>query len=76
MNKPNKSQADIIEGEVITGEQKEDFKQRATKFQQEFQALCQKYNCQMVVTPQFVGTNHGSFEIALQSSIGELPKQS
>lgn len=75
MTKSNENQADTIEGEVITENKVEDFKQRATKFQQEFQALCEKYDCQLVITPQFVSTNHGSWEVALQQSIGQLPKK-
>lgn len=74
MSKPNENQANIQEGEVIAGEN--DFKQRAEKFQKEFAALCEKYQCQLVVTPQFIGTNHGTFEISLQQSIGQLPKKS
>lgn len=75
MTKPNENQANVTEGEVITGNTQEDFKQRAKRFQQDFQALCEKHGCQLVVTPQFVSTNHGSFEVALQTSVGELPKR-
>lgn len=69
----DKNQTNIIEGEVIKGDV-ENFKARARKFQEEFKALCEKYSCQLVVNPQFVSTNHGTFEITLSQSIGELPK--
>lgn len=52
----------------------QDFQKRAAKFEKEYQALCEKYGCHIRVTPAFVATNHGSFEITQSVSIGELPK--
>lgn len=71
----DKNQTDnAVEGEVITGNPSDDFKQRATKFGQEFEALCKKYNCQLVVAPQFRARDDGTFSVVLQQSIGELPR--
>ena len=44
-------------------------------FVKEYQALCKKMGFQVVVTPVYVATNHGSFETVLQHSVGKLPKQ-
>lgn len=72
--KTNENQTDIIEGEVIKGNQEEDFKQRANKFQQEFQALGEKYRCQLIINPGFKARDDGTFSVVLSQSIGELPK--
>lgn len=74
--KTNENQADVVEGEVIKGNQEEDFKQRANKFHQELQALCEKYRCQLIINPAFKARDDGTFSVILSQTIGELPKTS
>jgi hypothetical protein len=64
--KPEEQKTPVAEPKI------ESLQTRATKFQAEFKALCEKYQCQVIVVPQFVPTNHGSYEITLSQSIGEL----
>lgn len=47
----------------------------AQDFFKEYQVLCEKHQAQIVVTPGWRATNHGSFELVQQSSVGKLPKQ-
>lgn len=68
MAKPNENQ---VVDEIITGKP---FKERAEGYQKDLEAISKKWSCQLIVTPVLVPTNHGSFEIAQRSSIGELPK--
>ena len=44
-------------------------------FVEEYKVLCEKMGYQIVVNPAFAATNHGSFEIILQTSVGKMPKQ-
>ena len=47
----------------------------AQDFVAEYKALCEKHQFRLVISPAFVATNHGSFEVVLQEQIGRLPKQ-
>jgi len=49
--------------------------QKLREFFKEYQALCEKHQFQIVVTPAWRATNHGSFELVQQSSVGKLPKR-
>ena len=49
--------------------------QKANLFIQEYQALCEKHGYRIVVNPVWTSTNHGSFELVLQSSVGKLPEK-
>lgn len=73
MNDSKKNQADITEGEVIP-EKTLPLKERAEGFTKDFKAICEKWNCQLVVEPVLVQTNHGTWEFAQRQSVGELPK--
>ena len=42
------------------------------KFYEEYTNLCKKHKFTIVVTPTFKATNHGSWEMILQSSVGKL----
>lgn len=46
----------------------------AKDFVKDYEALCEKHQLRIITTPTFVSTNHGSYEIALQTSVGKLPK--
>jgi hypothetical protein len=48
--------------------------QRAKDFVKEYEALCDKHQMRIVTNPVFVATNHNSFEVVLQTSVGKLPK--
>lgn len=48
---------------------------KAEDFAKEYQALCEKMGFRIVVSPAWANTNHGSFEMVLQYSVGQLPKQ-
>lgn len=44
-------------------------------FIKEYQALCEKYQLQIVVSPAFKAmADTGTFNVVLQTSIGKLPK--
>ena len=47
----------------------------AQDFVRDYQLLCEKYQFRIVVSPTWVATNHGSFEMVLQQTVGRLPKQ-
>lgn len=47
----------------------------AQDFAQAYQELCEKYKFRIVVAPTWVSTNHNSFEMVNQYTIGVLPKQ-
>lgn len=49
--------------------------QLAQSFVADYQTLCEKHGFRIVVSPTWVATNHGSFEMVLQQTIGRLPKQ-
>ncbi len=48
----------------------------AQEFIKAYQELVEKHQMRLVITPIFISTNHGSFEVALQESVGRLPKNS
>lgn len=48
---------------------------KAEVFAREYEALCNKHGMRIVVSPTWVSTNHGSFEMVLQYQIGQLPKK-
>jgi hypothetical protein len=50
-------------------------KYTAKEFAASYQKLCEEYGFRIVVSPAFASTNHGTFEVVLQYTIGELPKQ-
>jgi hypothetical protein len=50
-------------------------KPTAQDFADKYQKLCEELGYRIVVSPTWVSTNHGSFEMVLQYTIGELPKQ-
>lgn len=69
----DKNQTDkVVEGEIISGKS---FKERAEGYQKDLQAISKKWNCQIVVVPQFRARDDGTFSVVIQSSIGELPKE-
>ena len=41
-----------------------------------YQKLCEEYGFRIVVSPTWVATNHNSFEMVNQYTIGALPKES
>ena len=47
---------------------------KAEEFIKKYQALCEEMGYQLVTTPVWKATSHGSFELVLQFSVGELPK--
>lgn len=49
--------------------------ENAKDFFKEYEQLCEKHGFRIVVNPAFIGTNHGTFEVVLQTSVGLLPKQ-
>ena len=44
-------------------------------FAEKYQALVKETGYQLVGQPVWVGTNHGSFEMVIQYSVGRTPKQ-
>ena len=50
--------------------------ERAREFIKEYEALCEKYGFQIVVSPAFKAmADTGTFNVVLQTSIGELSKK-
>lgn len=49
--------------------------QLAQDFVRDYQTLCERHGFRIVVSPTWVATNHGSFEMVLQQTVGRLPKQ-
>ena len=47
----------------------------AQDFAKAYQELCDQMGFRIVVNPVWVSTNHGSFEMTLQYSVGQLPKE-
>jgi len=45
----------------------------AEDFAKKYQELCEEMGFRIVVSPQFASTNHGSFEVVLQHTVGKLP---
>ena len=48
---------------------------KANDFAREYQILCDKHQHRIVVSPAWSATNHGTFEMVQQYSIGKLPKK-
>ena len=46
----------------------------AQEFAEKYQKLCEETGYRIVVSPVWTSTNHGSFEMVLQYSVGKLPK--
>ena len=44
-------------------------------FAKAYQELCEKMGWRVVVAPSWVGTNHGSFEMVLQYTIGKITEK-
>ena len=49
-------------------------KAKMLEYYKKYQELCRKYGFRIEVTPSFQPTNHGTWEIVLQASVGKLPK--
>ena len=43
------------------------------QFQEEYESLCKRTGFRLVAVPQWVPTNHGTFELTLQHVVGEMP---
>ncbi len=43
--------------------------EKAKIFISEYKSLCEKFQFRLVITPVWVATNHGSFEMTLQQSV-------
>ena len=56
----------VLDAEVV--------KPTAEEFAKAYQALCDKMGWRIVVSPTWVSTNHGSFEMVNQYTVGALPK--
>ncbi len=62
----------MSESDNIIVEDKKEYK--AEEFAKEYQALCDRMGWRIVVSPAWVSTNHGSFEMVQQYSVGKLPR--
>ena len=49
--------------------------EKMQEFYKEYTALCEKHGFTIAVVPTFKPTNHGSWEVVLQQSIGRISKQ-
>ena len=49
-------------------------KQKVDEFVKDYKALCERHKLRIVTQPVFVTTNHGSFELTLQTSVEKLPQ--
>lgn len=47
----------------------------AQEFIERYKRLVEETGYQIVVNPAFASTNHGTFEVVLQTSVGKAPKQ-
>ena len=61
--------------ETAKAEPKQDGTPTAEQFAKEYQALCDKMGFRIVVSPAWTSTNHGSFEMVLQYTVGQLPAE-
>jgi hypothetical protein len=48
----------------------------AQEFINEYQALCEKHQMRLVITPAYISRDDGTFSTVLQQSVGKMPKQS
>lgn len=46
----------------------------AQDFLKEYNELCEKRGYRITVNPAFVATNHGTFEVVVQYSVGKIGK--
>ena len=44
----------------------------AKEFIENYKALCEKFQFRLVITPVWIATNHGSFELTLQQSVEKV----
>lgn len=51
---------------------KEEVQYTAEDFAKEYNELCKKAGFQITVTPTFVATNHGTFELSLSYAVSPL----
>lgn len=49
--------------------------QELKEFWGKYQILCDEYQAQILVTPAWRATNHGSYELVQQTSVGKMPKK-
>lgn len=61
-----------ISGTPITKEQVE--REQMEAFVEKYQALCEEYKLQIVVTPAYKSRDDGTFSTVLQTSIGKMPQ--
>ncbi len=56
---------------------KDEIKKEVTpqEFATAYQELCTKMGYRIVVSPSWASTNHGSFELVLQYTVGQLPQE-
>lgn len=47
---------------------------KAQEFVKKYEALCDEYKLQIVVTPAFKARDDGSWSVFLQTSLGEIKK--
>ncbi len=45
------------------------------EFAKEYQALCEKYQCQIIITPAYRARDDGTWSTVLQTSVGRLPRE-
>ena len=56
-------------------EPKKEVKATPQDFANKYQELCESMGYRIVVSPAWVSTNHGSFEMVLQHTVGQLPEE-
>jgi hypothetical protein len=56
-------------------EPKKEVKPTAQDFAKAYQELCEKMQFRIVVSPNFVSRDDGTFSVVLNYTIGELPKE-
>lgn len=52
----------------------EDKEKTPQEFAEKYAKLCEEMGYKVVCSPAWAVTNHGSFELVLQYSIGKIPK--
>lgn len=55
-------------------DKKSEAKPTAQEFATAYAELCEKMGFRIVVTPNFIGRDDGTFSVVLNYTIGELPK--
>jgi hypothetical protein len=46
--------------------------EKANAFAQEYDALCGKYGLTIVPSPEWINTNHGSFELTVRLNVEKI----